>query len=118
MVLLNILDTAGQEEYSVHAPLPVCVFCVQSPKAKRNVLTITCCTTIRTDLLVSIQAMRRTYMLSGHVFLLVYSATSLESFHALGEFYDQVRFCTPRIARASARHAPLCASLSSDRSTK
>jgi hypothetical protein len=59
-------------------------------------------------------------MLSGHVFLLVYSATSLESFRALGEFYDQVRSCTPHTARAlaRARTTVLCASLSSDRSTK
>jgi GTPase SAR1 family protein len=52
-------------------------------------------------------------MLSGHVFLLVYSATSLESFHALGEFYDQVRSCT-RTHRTRMPHTPLCASLSRD----
>lgn len=74
VALLDVLDTAGQEEYSC-AAFPLVRFPAQdtrsrSPRPHR--------------------AMREQYMRTGEGFLLVYSITSRNSFDEIGTFHQQI----------------------------
>ena len=69
VALLDVLDTAGQEEYGyVH----ICVF----PSSRPHLLPSS--------------AMREQYMRTGEGFLLVYSITSRNSFEEISTFHQQI----------------------------
>ena len=69
VALLDVLDTAGQEEYGyVH----ICVL----PSSRPHLLPSS--------------AMREQYMRTGEGFLLVYSITSRNSFEEISTFHQQI----------------------------
>lgn len=72
VALLDVLDTAGQEEYS----------CVSLARPMSAILrSLTLCV---------YSAMREQYMRTGEGFLLVYSITSRNSFDEIGTFHQQI----------------------------
>lgn len=73
--LLDILDTAGQEEYR---------YCFITLVVSRNLSPAT------NALVIISSAMREQYMRNGEGFVLVYSITSLRSFEQVQKLYDQI----------------------------
>lgn len=83
VALLDVLDTAGQEEYGfvifVYSLIPMLTPHLQIPSFYRN------CALLSDD-----SAMREQYMRTGEGFLLVYSITSRNSFEEISTFHQQI----------------------------
>lgn len=80
VALLDVLDTAGQEEYSY----------VVAPSAVANRLSGLITSRCTDELALLCSAMREQYMRTGEGFLLVYSITSRSSFDEIGTFHQQI----------------------------
>ena len=81
VALLDVLDTAGQEEYR-------CVeACLPPPKCQANPVRATGVVLAPTR---SSSAMREQYMRTGEGFLCVYSITSRTSFEEISTFHQQI----------------------------
>lgn len=90
VALLDVLDTAGQEEYScVRTLLP-------ARSGARSLLTRRA----------RHRAMREQYMRTGEGFLLVYSITSRNSFDEIGTFHQQILRASSRLISPSSTAVP------------